>query len=86
MYTYARGYIDNVRLTVPGPAETPVPTFGSVETETTVVTTRKTIALPTPLPTALPAETPESPMTVLPAVIALGILGTCVALRSRKKY
>jgi len=85
MYTYARGYIDNVRLTVPGPAVTAEPTFGSVETATTVVTTKKTPALPTPLPTALPPDTPESPATALPAVLALGIIGTCFALRGMKK-
>lgn len=86
MYTYARGYIDNVRLTVPGPAETPVPTFGSVETATTVITTKKTPALPTPLPTASPTDTPESPAGILPVVLALGIIGTCFALRDMKKY
>jgi len=86
MYTYARGYIDNVRLTVPGPAVTPEPTFGSVETATTVVTTKKTLALPTPLPTALPTDTPASPAGVLPVVLALVIIGTCFAHRSMKKY
>lgn len=86
MYTYARGYIDNVRLTVPGPAETPVPTFESVGTATTVITTKKTLALPTPLPTASPTGTPESPTGIFPVFLALSIIGTCFALRDMKKY
>jgi len=85
MYTYARGYIDNVRLTVPGPAVTPEPTFGSAETATTVVTTGRTLQLPTPLPVDT-ATTPESPSGILPAFLALGIIGTCFALSGRKKY
>jgi hypothetical protein len=85
MYTYARGYIDNVRLTVPGPAETPVPTFGSAETETTtVVTTKKTLVLPTTLP--VDTSTPESPAGVLPVILALGITGTLSVLYRMKKY
>lgn len=80
MYVYASGYIDNVRLTQPGPAITPEQTLVLPETATTRVTTKKPIVLPTPLPT----DTPESPSGGILAVLALGIFGTVVVLRSRK--
>jgi hypothetical protein len=85
MFAYARGYIDNVRLTQPGPAVTPEQTFGSVETTAPPVTTKaptKRTTVPTPLPT----DTPESPLGVLPAVLALGIIGTLGVFRGMKKY
>ena len=82
MYVYASGYIDNVRLTQPGPAITPEPTLVVPETTLPRVTTKKPTVLPTPLPT----DTPESPAGGILAVLALGIIGTFVALRSRKKY
>jgi hypothetical protein len=87
MYTRATGYIDNVRLTKPGPA-TPEPTFGSLTEVTTAppVTTKKPAVLPTPLPTSLPPETTQSPSGMLTAVLAIGIIGTCSALRGIKKY
>lgn len=80
----ARGYIDNVRLTQPGPALTPEQTLGSVETTVppTMVTTKKTMVLPTPLPTE---TTPQSPTCSLLAVLALGIIGTLGALSGMKK-
>lgn len=81
-YVYASGYIDNVRLTQPGPAVTPEQTFGSLTTPTPVVTTKKTITMPT----ALPMDTPQSPTGALLAVLALGIVGTFGALRGMKKY
>jgi hypothetical protein len=83
MYTYASGYIDNVRLTRPGPAVTPEQTFGSLDTPTRQVTTRLTTR-PT-VPTALPADTPESPPGVLLVIIAVGLVGTFSAIRSMKK-
>jgi hypothetical protein len=82
MYVYASGYIDNVRLTQPGPAITPEQTPVIPETTPPRVTTKKPTVLPTPLPT----DTPESPAGGILAVLALGIIGPFVALRSRKKY
>ena len=82
MYVFASGYIDNVRLTQPGPAITPEQTLVVPETTLTRVTTKKPTVLPTPLPT----DTPESPTGGIVAVLALGIIGTVVALHSRKKY
>jgi hypothetical protein len=85
MYTHATGYIDNVRLTRPGPAAAPeltvVPT---AETTAQPVVTKKTMALPTPLPSS--TDTPESPISPLTAVIAIAITGVCGALYPRKKY
>jgi hypothetical protein len=82
MYVYASGYIDNVRLTQPGPAITPEETLVTPGITTPRVTTKKPTVLPTPLPT----DTPESPAGGILAVLALGVIGTFVALRSRKKY
>ena len=85
MNIYARGYIDNVRLTQPGPAITPVQTFGTLTEETTapLVTTKKTLVIPT---TYMPTDTPQSPTGALLAVLALGIIGTCSVLGGMKKY
>ncbi len=82
MYAYATGFIDNVRLTQPGPAITADQTISVVTTPTPApeVTTRKTPALPTPLPT----DTPQSPAGGLPGVLALIITGIAGALRARK--
>jgi hypothetical protein len=83
MFVYARGYIDNVRLSQPGPAITPEQTFVSLTEETTAppVTTTRTLVIPTHLPT----ETPQSPPGALLAPLALGIIGTFGILRSMKK-
>jgi hypothetical protein len=82
MYVYARGYIDNVRLTQPGPAITPEQTSGSPATTTPPITTKK----PTVLPTHMPTDTPQSPAGGMLAVLALGIIGTFVTFHGRKKY
>jgi hypothetical protein len=84
MFTFARGYIDNVRLTQPGPAITSAPTFGALPGETSAppVTTKKTLVVPTHMAT----ETPRSPTGALLAVLALGIIGAFGALRGMKKY
>ncbi len=90
MNVYARGYIDNVRLTQPAPAITSVQTTVSPTEETTVppVTTKKTPVIPTHLPadtTGSPTDTTESPTGALLAVFALGITGILGVLCGRKK-
>jgi len=84
MNIYARGYIDNVRLTQPGPAITAGQTLVSVTEETTapLVTTKKTLVIPTHIPAT---DTPQSPSCALVAVLALGIIGISGALRGMKK-
>jgi hypothetical protein len=84
MDIYARGYIDNVRLTQPGPAITPGQTFVSPTEVTTAppMTTKKTLTIPAHLPT----DTPQSPTGALLAAIALGIIGTFGDLRGMRKY
>lgn len=86
---YARGYLDNVRLTVPASqaaGQTTAPTF-----VTTPLTT-----LPTPLPTTIrtpgtvPApvqETPQSPSSALVplAALCLGALSLSVVFRKDRK-
>ena len=84
MNIYARGYIDNVRLTQPGPAISPGQTSGSLTEVTTAppVTTKKTLVIPTPYPTG----TTQSPTSALPVILALGLSGTLCVLRGTKKY
>lgn len=90
MNVYARGYIDNVRLTQPAPAVTSVQTTLSPPEVTTVpsVTTKKTPVIPTHLPAdtpGSPTDTPESPPGAFLIVLALCITGTVRALYVRKK-
>jgi hypothetical protein len=90
MNVYARGYIDNVRLTQQAPAITSVQTTISPPEITTVppVTTKKTLVIPTHLPAdtpGSPTDTPESPTGAVLIVLALGITGTVRALYVRKK-
>ena len=76
MGIYAKGYIDNVRLTVPVTAAVTVPTTA----ETLSITTN-----PTPIPTPIKTigtiatsaidETPESPLPAAVPVAAVGIAG-----------
>ena len=88
MYAYARGYIDNVRLTKPDLSVTPEQTLSTLPLETTAlpVTTKKTLVLPTALPTPLPTETPQSPAGMHLALLALGVTGTFGIIRGMKKY
>jgi hypothetical protein len=87
MYIYARGYIDNVKLTVPGPAVTPEQTFGTTaETTAPVITTRKPTIKPTTLPASLPANPPASPAGALPVLTALGVTGTLSVLCGMRKH
>jgi hypothetical protein len=77
MYLYAQGYIDNVRLTAPQevtPTQTTVIPVSTVpKTPTKKPTTRQTVVAPTPLPT----ETPQSQLSPVPVICALGIAGIC---------
>jgi hypothetical protein len=84
MNVYARGYIDNVRLTQPGPTITPEQTYGSPTEETTAppVTTKKTLVIPTPYPTG----TTQSPASALPVILALSLIGTLYVLHGTKKF
>jgi len=84
MNNYAQGYIDNVRLTQPGPAISPEQTSGSLTEVTTAppVTTKKTFVIPTPYPTS----TTQSPMSALLVILAVGLIGTLCVLRGKKKY
>ncbi len=71
MNVYARGYIDNVRLSIPSTG-TPAST-GQVTTVTTGSTNS-----PTPkqtIPTSYPPETTQSPEPGILAVAAIGIMG-----------
>ena len=91
MNVYARGSIDNVRLTQPGPAITSVQTFASLTEETKVppVTTKKTLVIPTHMPADTPrspTDTPQTPTSALLAVLAVGIIGIFGALHGMKKY
>lgn len=86
VFVYARGYIDNVRLTVPGPAVTPEQTFATpaITTENPVTTTKKPVALPTPFPTD--TATPASPLGTLTVILALGVIGILGILCGFKKH
>ena len=86
MNTYARGYIDNVRLTVsPIVSQTPEEAQ-PVQTVPSIITTKPTprkttTALPTPYPT----QTAKSPSSVIIVAGALGIVGAFAGFsRSRK--
>ncbi len=83
MYAFARGYIDNIRVTQPGeaPVPTPVLTFGTTGTTAPVTATRTTIPLPTPLPTQTP--TPESAPGPWIAALALSLGITAWVIRRR---
>lgn len=81
-FVYARGYIDNVRLTVPGPAVTTTEQTFAPPVETTAppaTTMKRPVTLPTPLPT----ETPQSSPGAFTPVLALCVLGTVLFLSAR---
>jgi hypothetical protein len=84
MNVQARGYIDNVRLTQPGLDIVTEQTSGSLTEATTAppVTTKKTLVIPTPYPTG----TPQSPMSALPVILAISLIGTLCVLRGTKKF
>jgi hypothetical protein len=86
MNTYARGYIDNVRLTIPSTV-TATPTGAATPAgAVTAATTQRPTALPTTPATQAPAETPtpQSPLNGLTALAALGAAVACIGLLKRK--
>ena len=85
MYTYARGYIDNVRLSVPGAAPAPEETAAVITTESTVPVTTKTILLPTALPKDTTTPAPDSPSGILTVILALGIIAACSLFSGMKR-
>jgi hypothetical protein len=85
MGIYAKGYLDNVRLTAPVATVTAAPT--DAVTEVPVITTRPTpkATTPKPLPTALPTDTPQSPSSAVLPVVALCIAGVSIGLISLQR-
>jgi hypothetical protein len=87
MNRYASGYIDNVRITVPEEdtvttAATASTTAAATTRPTAKPTTKTTAAETTP---AIPATTPQSPLSGLTAVAALGITGLCCGLFLKRR-
>jgi hypothetical protein len=85
-FTYAQGYIDNVRLTIPSS----VPAVTETPRETIPVTTSAPLTpttKPTPkltVPTSYPTTTPQSPSSGILPVVATGICGVICYLNARK--
>ena len=78
MYIYAAGTIDNVRLTVPGPALTPAPTFATpTATNAPLTTTKKPSLTPVSTPAATPTQSPSSGFLAITALAAIGLY-TCL--------
>jgi hypothetical protein len=86
MYIYAEGYIDNVRLTVPGAAATPEPTFATpTETPVPGVTTKKPTLKPTTVTTPLSPAPTQSPLSGSLAMAALGLVCLSLVLSGIRK-
>ncbi|MCK9632469.1 MAG: hypothetical protein M0R30_12630 [Methanoregula sp.] len=87
MNIYAKGYIDNVRLTIPADvSETPTTSAPVTTTTVPVVTTKKTTPRPTTtVPTPSPETTPESPLSGMTTIAALGITGLCCGLFLKRR-
>jgi hypothetical protein len=83
MYIYAQGYIDNVRLTVPGAGVTQQPTFATpTETPVSGITTKKPTTKPTATLVPVATTTPSSPMDGSLVIGALGL--TALACGTRR--
>lgn len=86
MNLYAKGWIDNVALTVPAPAATLTPTTPPVSTMPTYSlrpTTKSTTVAPL---TSIPTPAKKSPVSEVTSVIALGLTGLCsIWLAHRRK-
>ncbi len=86
MNIYSQGYIDNLRLSTPSVSPTvttppPVSTAPTYSINPSKTTTKFTITVPTSYPT----ETQKSPVSVIPIIGALGIIGvTCLLKRNLK--
>jgi len=82
MSIYAKGYIDNVRVTVPATV-TSTPTMVSTPAETPtapVITKKPTATVPTAYPSSAATATPQSPLSGTTVIAALGITGLCSGL------
>ena len=82
MNRYAEGYLDNIRLTVPAENVATTATVAPAGTTTIQTPTTRPTAISgtvpqTPLPTT---EAQQSPLTALPALLALGIVAICFVL------
>jgi len=89
MNIYAQGYIDNVRLTVPSAGsavtETPRETIPVTTAPVPVTPTKKPTQMIT-VPTPYPTGTPQSPLSGILPVLALGICGALCYLSAIKKH
>jgi hypothetical protein len=83
---YAKGYIDNVRLTSPGTV-TATSAVTAAATAVTGVPTKTQAQKPTAtVPTSYPTSAPtQSPLSVIPVMAALGIAGVCCGHLLQKK-
>jgi len=83
MYVFARGNIDNVRLSIPAVVtETPTEPVTTIATMTTKIPTPKPTSS---IPTTYPTDTPKSPAHGILAVAALGIIGVWGVLGKLRK-
>jgi hypothetical protein len=88
MSTYAKGYIDNVRLTVPSTVSATPTGAATTSGAAAAATTQRPTALPTTPGTQAPVETtatPQSPLSVVPVLAALGTAMVCSSLILRRK-
>ena len=85
---FAQGYIDNVRLTVPSsvPAVTETPKeIIPVTTAHVAATPTKKTTLKVTVPTPYPTTTPQSPLSGILPVVALGICGILYCVMAMKR-
>lgn len=85
---FAVGYIDNVRLTVPsvGSVVTNAPQVTvPVTTSPSLVTPTKKPTIKQTVPTPYPTDTPQSPLSGILPLIALGICGALCYIGTLKK-
>jgi len=86
MNIYSQGYIDNLRLSTvsASPSVTtlvPVSTAPTYAINSSKTTPKVTVSVPTPYPT----ETQKSPVSVIPVIGALGIVGVTYLLKRNGK-